>query len=320
MQWIVNELSIDGNFESNDNFFELFLPFMRLRSSQKVISENLLCCRKIGDQPVFPGVTFSKAVMNYADKNTRTLILSWINKNGPFWDDDRAQNDDDYFEFNGNDVTDNGLGECARRSILNQDVSTVSLLSAMSVFKADKLTTIHGLPEEPLGTIEISNITDTDTLRENAESVKERPKNWYEAVAHLRDKFDNLAISSDVEDQLQPHPFSSYVLERLEALLGVLQRLINSRDDKGNYTEQTHELLATFFRGEKAWFTDESESNKRDFEEELTFKDPLDEEKTIFCSFHGKIKSPQYRVHFEFPSAKDKVMKVAYIGPKITKK
>lgn len=319
MQWIVNELSIDGNFRSVEEFLEEFMRLILIRKNNSIISEGLLCSRQIGNQPVVGGIPFRHAVMQHASRDTKSLILNWINKKGPYWDDDRASNDDDYFEHNGFDVTDLGLGECSRRILLNKDSTTVSLLSPNSSFKCDVLEIVQGLPQAPIAVISINNITDIATLQACAERERERPKNWADAIDFLKARFDRLAISSEVLRVLQPHPFSSYVVERLEELLGVLQHLMESRDDRGKYTKETYELIAKHFSGKKAWFTDESDTNKNKFEDQLTFKDPLDPDKTIFCPFHGKIKTPQFRIHFLLPETEDKLIRVAYIGPKITK-
>jgi len=321
MQWIVNELSIDGNFRSVDEFLEELIQLLHLRKTNTIINNGLLCSRQIGNQPVVAGILFRQAVMTHASRDTKSLILSWINKNGPYWDDDRSSNDDDYFEHNGVDVTDLGLGECSRRILLNKDSAVVSLLSPSSNFNCNTLDIVQGLPQEPLALIQVSNISDTISLQKCAEKTRERPKNWATAIEYLREKFDCLAISYEVEEILQPHPFSSYVVERLEELLGVLHHLMESRDEQGRYTDETNQIITKHFSGDKAWFTDESNKNKnkKKFKDQLTFKDPLNPDETIFCPFHGKIKTPQFRIHFLLPEAEDKLLRVAYIGPKITK-
>lgn len=52
----------------------------------------------------------------------------------------------------------------------------------------------------------------------------------------------------------------------------------------------------------------------------MTFSDPSPTGKKLFCPWHGKIKTPQFRIHFEWPRpAGQREIKVVYIGPKITK-
>ncbi len=74
--------------------------------------------------------------------------------------------------------------------------------------------------------------------------------------------------------------------------------------------------------GDEALFTDESETNKRDFARELTFSDPSDPAQDLFCPWHGKVKfGGQYRIHVEWPRPRGQArIKVVYIGPKIAKR
>ena len=136
----------------------------------------------------------------------------------------------------------------------------------------------------------------------------------------MRARFPNLVLSESIERVLAPHPFNLYVIERSMELLTVLQQYLESRDDNGRHTANTRDLLARHFSGGKAWFTDESATNKRAFKNELTFPDPIDPTAQVFCPWHGKIKTPQYRIHFAWPiEAADRVIRVVYIGPKITR-
>jgi hypothetical protein len=104
-------------------------------------------------------------------------------------------------------------------------------------------------------------------------------------------------------------------------LLGVLQNLCRETQE-GALTAAGLELYNKFFAGQKAPFSDESDANKNDFAQELTFRDPADAGKMLFCSWHGKVKfGSQYRMHFEWPRPAGQFsIKVVYIGPKITKR
>ena len=75
-----------------------------------------------------------------------------------------------------------------------------------------------------------------------------------------------------------------------------------------------------FFRRGKALFSDSSDSEKNDanFRTAMTFKDP--EGRELICFWHGKIKTPQYRIHFSYPLKKGAPLYIAYIGEKLTKK
>jgi hypothetical protein len=70
--------------------------------------------------------------------------------------------------------------------------------------------------------------------------------------------------------------------------------------------------------GEKARMTDSSATEKSDFAQALTFHHPVSGH-AVVCAWHAKIKTLQFRIHFEWPkpNSGDRLF-VAYFGPKIT--
>ncbi|MBK6999105.1 MAG: hypothetical protein IPH35_03725 [Rhodoferax sp.] len=177
---------------------------------------------------------------------------------------------------------------------------------------------MQGLPEAPINTVSVCNLWTTDALRQSAQSAVPAPVNWLQMLKHAKNRFDKLTIYSSSIISLRSEPFGQYVVERIFVLLGVLQEFMECLHTDGSYSGRNNELIATHFSGAKAWFTDESDTNKRDYFEKLSFPDP-EHDGNIFCPWHGKIKTPQYRIHFEWPIESRKSLRVFYIGPKITK-
>ena len=101
---------------------------------------------------------------------------------------------------------------------------------------------------------------------------------------------------------------------------GLGARLTNSFDDQGERTREGHRLYQKHFTGDKAWFSDSSTSEKDDFKKELTFPHPAALGETLSCTWHGKVKSPQLRIHFSWPIRAAEPLYVVYVGPKITKR
>jgi hypothetical protein len=58
---------------------------------------------------------------------------------GPFWDDSRAPNAEDLFYFENEDVTDQGLGEVARRLLLGIEAHTYSFTGPAVRFQRSPL-------------------------------------------------------------------------------------------------------------------------------------------------------------------------------------
>jgi hypothetical protein len=96
-----------------------------------------------------------------------------------------------------------------------------------------------------------------------------------------------------------PH-FIKGIAERILDLLSILQAIAQETNPDSSLTESGMNLLQQHFVGEKAAFSDESDSNKNAFRNALTFVDPSDPSRPLFCPWHGKVKNQQFRIHFEW--------------------
>jgi hypothetical protein len=196
----------------------------------------------------------------------------------------------------------------------------VTTFSFASDYSKTPLIVHHGLPEEPLGQYAIENIWTVEHLLESADNAQPTPKNWDEALTRLITSFSSLKISAEVYQQMAAVPYSAGVFNSLYERCKILADYLSSRDENGQLTEHSHTLLRDHFQGDKAWFSASSNQEIIDFKHQLSFTDLFDGKKTIFA-FHGKIKTPQIRIHFEWPIAPStKVIQIVYIGPKTTKR
>jgi hypothetical protein len=317
MDWILNDLSLDNQFIDIDDFVEKMSTFLRVKSGNNVLDKRLLCSRDIGNVEIVKGLTSSHVVMKRVPHDIKSQILSWTSKNGPFWSDERSDNPDDYFEHESIDVTDQGLGECSRRAYNDKCVNSYSFEGKYS---KTPLIVQHGLKEEPLGLYDICNIWGISDLQASANEAVPKPTCWIDAIDRLKDMFPCLVLSGLVYDQMSSVPYSDGNFEGMCERFRVLTEYLNSRDSEGSHTAKTEEILKNHFQGDKAWFSDESDQNIIDFDKALTFKDLFDEKNKLF-PFHGKIKTPQLRIHIEWPIPPiRKKVQVVYIGPKLTKR
>ena len=291
---------------------------MLARKRLPVLEQNFFCSRELHTRPVTPVMDFREVVKSQPRNIPVQLVLAWVTKFGPFWEDTRTLNEDDYFELGEVDVTNLGIGEAARCQLAGRHASSFSF--ARGGFDYTPIDVGHGLPEAPLGIVRISNIWDTNTLCQSAHAMIPAPVNWGQMLEQAQGLFDNLIISPHSIDSLRKEPFSNYVVERVFALLAVLHEFVSCLNVDGSHSARNHELIAKHFVGTKAWFTDESVTNKQTFRDEMTFSDPDQIGEHVFCSWHGKIKTPQYRIHFEWPLPVRSKLRVFHIGPKITKK
>lgn len=317
MEWILNDLSLESRYTNTADFLDDIESFLKCRSENVGINNNFYCPRGIGNVEVVKGKKFSQIIMQDAPRNLRQPIMSWVSKKGPFWCDNRTFNEDDYFEHCSIDVTDMGLGECARKAILEQRVSSYSF---SGLFDNTPLVVQHGLPEEVLGVYDVPNFWTLAQLVESSQRAIPKPTKWDEAIEQLNGKYTNLIFSPCLLDQISTLPFNMTVFDRMQELCRVLEEYLTSRDESGNLTAKSHEIERLHFHGDKAWFSDESDEDKRAFEQKLKFTDSRDGVKKTY-TFHGKIKTPQVRVYFEWPiKPSQNDIQIVYFGPKITKK
>jgi hypothetical protein len=316
MTWYVNDLSLCAQYSQTATFLDDLKKLMSIRSKVPLLDKKLFCSRTLYTRPVTATLNFREAVKLLPSQNVH-LVLAWLTKNGPFWEDSREFCEEDYFEHCGQDVTNSGLGEAARRLLVGLQASSFSF--SRGGFDYSAIDILHGLPEDLLDTVPVPNLWDMNSLHQCALVVTPSPENWPQMLEQAQHRFDKLLFSQKSIDRLRKEPFSQYVVERVFVLLDVLQRFMDYLCEDGSYSDENHELIAKHFVGEKAWFTDESVSNKRDFREDLSFPDTEHDGQKVFCPWHGKIKTPQYRIHFEWPVEARPKLRIFYIGPKITK-
>ena len=319
MEWYVNDLCFSGQFASPHSVKESIEPLLRLLIRRPDLKRRVLCSRELSIRPATAALNLAESVLATRDQLFIRQALGWVSSAGPFWEDDRATNPEDYFHFEGEDVTNQGLGEAARRLVLDLSAASFSFPHPTVLrFARTPLWVNHGLEEEPLGSYDVANCWNADDIEQGA---VRSPESWPDLLAMTAAQMPGLMLSSAIAAQLSPVPFHSGVAEKFFFLLGVLQRL-SDETRNGALTAAGLELYNKFFTGQKALFSDESEGNKRDFANELTFRDPAGGREPLFCPWHGKVKfGSQYRIHFEWPRANGQVaIKVVYIGPKITKR
>jgi len=312
----VNDLSVAGQY-ANPTAFRLALePVLKLRARRPDLQKTLYCSRVFSNLPATPTLSVQQAIRETRDQLYIRLVLGWLAKAGPFWDGDRFSNPDDYFHFDLSDVTDQGLGEAARRILGGLEAGSFSFSDGSGKFERTPLNVVHGLPESPLGSADVPNLWTIEHLERSADSM---PSTWRQMLETLAAKYDQLVLSPDILSHLEGYPFHTGIVHRIFALLRVLHLLAVETKDDQSFTSAGLELWQQHSVGDKAWFTDESERNKQIFKNEMTFWDPQ-ANATCLCPWHGKIKPNQFRIHFEWPRPKgQKQIKVFYIGPKITK-
>jgi len=312
----VNDLSLSGQWPSREAFYVELELLLKARQSTQALRDQFYCSSGLGSCNVTPLHTVQHAILNWSDQTSRRAAMAWIT-HGPFWDQNRMPEEDDYFEFEHADVTDQGLGEAARRRINHTDASVFSFLGGLERFEVNSLTVDHGIPEEPLGSIIVPNYFDPAVLPDLTRTL---PTTWRELLEGVRDRFPGLVFSVEaLLENLAGRPFDFVIAKAALEQFQCLQLIVTETAADGSLTASGLQIHNQRFHGKRAWFSTESNQKQNEYVNELTFRDPSEPGKDIFCPWHGKISRETYRIHFEWERPRgQRTIKIVYLGPKIT--
>ena len=316
MRVFLNELALADAWTSTSSVQRPLLQVLQARQHQRVLRDALYCARGMGGVRTAAGIPMFRAAQELP-RDTRLQLFEWIAKHGPFMDDDRLVIDEDLFFFEDDEVTDLGLGEAARRIRAEFRAATLSPIgNDRSRFSGSSLGVVHGLPDEPIARVSVPNYTESEPLLEVLRTVVPHATNWNDFLETCRHRFDLLHIGPNCDETIGRFPYMPAAGRRIIELLSVLQRVMAEMDQTGRLSPQGLELRNRFFTGQRAWFSDESESRKRR-RGKFTFPDPGGGN-DIVCFWHGKISTAAIRMHFDWPVASDaRRLRVVYIGPHI---
>jgi predicted ATPase len=312
MEWHFNDLSLHGQYRDPSAVRTAFTEILELRRRRLDLAGVLFCSKGLSQRPATATLNLREAVSSIDDRNFQSALLRWLGKAGPFWEDTKVQNVEDLFYFGDEDVTYQGLGEAARRRLVQMPSESFSLSSPDQRFNEIALEVTHGLIEAPIENVNVPNIRGVSELatRRTVDVVS-----WNSMIEVASTK-SYLVLSERIGDQLKPKPFHKNLAERVLLLLDILNKMAEATNSDGGLTEVGLELHAKYFVGKNAWFSSEYPEDEKVF----TFPNP-DGPGNLYCPWHGKTKQgDQTRIHFEWPRPdKQRKVKVVYIGTKITK-
>lgn len=313
----MNELSLHGQFQNLVVFRESIGRIMQMRSVARRHLRSLYCHRDLVNRQVTPQDTMPSAV-RALPLNEQRAVMAWLSQHGPFWDDDRQHDGGDWYECNGDIVTDTAVGEAAHCVLHGIDRDLVSFQPSDFVYAPIQVDWVRD--DNNRVPIQLRNYWDVAAIEAGLAAARPALASWAALQELAVSRFGHLIFAQSAFESLMGQPFMRGVAERILSRLDVLDRLKQCFDATGQRTGEGHTLYQQHFTGDKAWFSDSSDTEKREFERELTFSNPDAPGANLFCTWHGKVKSPQYRIHFSSPITAESPVYVVYIGPKLTKR
>ena len=314
MELFFNDLSLHEQFHDLTTFRSAVERVMNMRNIIKRFGRELYCHRNVAYMCVTKDKKMQQAVQ-YLSREQRIAWTQWIRRQGPFWEDLRRHDGDDYLECNGEIVTDNAIGEAAHCLFHNIDCVLVSM-NPSSWVSSPLLVVWHDNTHER--SIDLTNYWDAETLTKVLETANKPLQSWEELEKTAENRYPGLTFSPKSFEPLRGHPFVKGAADQLLIRLDVLQKFKNCFDENGKRTTQGHETYQKYFTGDNAWFSDSSDTEKAKFKKDLTFSHP-NVVNPLFCTWHGKVKTSQLRIYFSWPIQACKPLYIVYVGPKITK-
>lgn len=322
MELFANELSVAGQFRDAAVFREAFSRLMAMREVARSFDRDIRCHRKFQHIEPIAGITLRSAIQRMGADRVRSVRL-WLERNGPFWDEERRHDEDDWLECRGELVTGTAVGEAAYRVWESEECGLISARPGNWDYSPVAVTFgPNGTGDED--SLEIQNWREPETLRTHLDSL-EPPANSWAAVEHAaRRRYSALSFADPCFIPLRGVPFNRTSAQRVLHLLSVLDRFAVAFDSDGGRSAEGHRLYQQYFTGRtgrterRASFSDSSDSEKREFRARLTFPHPDAPGSTLFCPWHGKEQHLLLRLHFSWPIRAGEPVYVVYVGRKLT--
>lgn len=320
MTLFANELSVDNQFRSLEEFRVAFSQVMAMRQRAQNFGFEVHCSRKFLYMMPIEGVPMQRALQCLSQDKIRSA-MTWLTRGGPFMEDIRMHLPDHYLECDEEIVTCSSVGEAAIRTLNGLESALIS--ATPSSWDYDPVVVKWRGEYEELDNkvVELPNWRNADRLEAALHDLLPEAKSWNDLKEISKRYFPNLIFADNCLDQLlKGTPFRSSVAQKFLLRFRILDRILQERDSNGKRTREGHRIIENFFHGDNALFSDSSPTEKRDFKNEMTFPHPIDSGKKLFCTWHGKVSTQSMRFHFSWPARSGEQIYVVYVGPKITKK
>ena len=318
MELLANDLSFHGQFSDITTFHQAFKRLMILQRIARSFGRELHCHRDITSSYVMPNMTIQQAIQKLSRDECRSA-MGWLTKYGPFWEKERNHGPDDYLECNGEIVTDTAVGEAAYCCLHRIDRVLVSLIPSSWDFSPVMVKWYRD--DADVQKVDVLNYRTPQELESALRSAPAAITSWEALKQFSVSHCPHLIFSPNCFNSLRGHPFVKGAAHRVLSLLKALD-LIKSYADAGERgTSDWNSLYQDYFTGAKAWFSDSSDTEKVEFQTELTFPHPTNVQNKLFCPWHGKVNNrPPLRIHFSWPLRVSEPLYVVYVGPKLTRR
>jgi hypothetical protein len=237
----------------------------------------------------------------------RAKIFTMLDKSSPVLPDDTTIPSGLAFYYEGQVIPNTGLAECAYRVYMEEPASAYSL--SFSCFQKDVLPVSIKQNDISFGELSIENYFSLSDFNQRLQFLRGPMRSWEDFFYFVKSRYKWIECTDEAKVPLKRQAFEQLLADQIVCLMDVLEQMAAAQSE-----DVFLELEKKYWHGGRAWFSDESDTRKRDFENRLTFKvngEP------VLCSYHGKISYRTFRLHFTPRPKRGKKIYIAYIGYKI---
>ncbi len=320
MDFIVNDKSIHEQFHDSNDLQRALEQLYKMRQVAQKFGCRIRCTHLIHQCKPMPNIELSPAISQISNPNLKRAILSWLNKDGPFWEDDPEHSGNDWLELkDGSIVTDTGIGEAAFRVLHGGNCGLITVCPSDWMYAPIQVVWRRSDGASDSMCASVDNWWLPRTFEDDLTRMESPTDSWHELSRSSKVRFGNLTFFEDSFSPLLGLPFSKSSADKIQALLNILNALVSTHNTDGIRTAEGHRIYRDYFTGGRAWFSDSSASKKRQFQEELKFSDQNLQIYRLSCTWHGKINyTTPIRMHFSWPIKAGEPLYIVYIGPKKT--
>ena len=320
MDFLANDLSIHEQFDDIPAFLAALDRFMDIRRVARCFQRDLYSSTAFLMSKPIQNMPIHQAIWQIPDRNKRRSATSWLTRGGPFWDQRRGHGEDDWLEFQGDIVTNTAVGEAAYYTLHGIERGLASFTPSNWSFSPVEVSWVYGNDESERRSAAINNWLDAAALETELREAAPPVRSWNQLREVSRTRFGRLTFANDCFAPLDGTPYARSSADRILVLLDILHRFAEAFDLSGKRTATGHRIYQNYFTGRRALFSDSSDSEKRNFRNELTFPHPDDPGSRLFCPMHGKERHLTLRLHYSWSGQAWDPVYIVYVGPKLTRR
>ncbi len=315
MELLFNDASLHGQFDI-ESFRLAVGRLMAVRQAAHRYGRELKCNRNVSDALISHDRRMPSFIQ-FLRKDERRSLQLWLTRAGHFWEDFRQHSEDEWVEVRGELVTGTAVAEAAHAVLHGHQCALVSADPSNwlnSPIPVDWRSDGNG------ETTSVENYWTADALEGALQAVPMPFKSWVDVEKGVKRRYPGLRFAQNAFEPLSGHPFSVGAAKGIVTRLRILEEFKGSFGEDGRRTQAGNDIYQEYFTGSNAHFSDSSATEKNEFRSQLMFRHPTRSGESLFCTWHGKVKAQQLRIHFSWPVRAEEPLFIVYIGPKITKR